>query len=285
MVKYGGGKVTILNAIVLGLIQGIAEVLPISSSGHMSVLGNLFDVVTVNDGHLLFDAMLKLGVLAAVLVVYWQEISDIFYEVIGLIGIGPQAEQRKQRYPYARLFVMLFVGTLPLLLALPVIKRIDMLYYRNVFIGAALILTGCMLYVSDRMTAGKKSEKSMTVFDALIVGLCQCVSVIPGISRTAATVTAGISTGLKPDFALKFSFLLSLPAMFGAVILRLIDAFDQGVDLHNVPAYLVGMLAAMLSGIGAIIFMRKLFEKGKFGGLAYYCWIFGVLSIILTMIF
>lgn len=276
---------TILNAIVLGLIQGIAEFLPISSSGHMSVLGNLFDVVTVNDGHLLFDAMLKLGALAAVVVVYWQDIRDIFFEVLGMIGIGPQADQRKERYPFARLFVMLFVATLPLFLALPVIKRINTLNSRNVFIGAAMVLTGCMLYVSDRMVPGKKSERSMTVLDALIIGICQCVSVIPGLSRTAATVTGGISTGLKPDFALKFSFLLSLPAMFGAVILRLADAFGQGVDVHNIPAYLVGMLAAMLSGIGAICFMRKFFEKGKFGGFAYYCWVFGVLSIILTMIF
>ena len=125
----------------------------------------------------------------------------------------------------------------------------------------------------------------MTILDALIIGLCQCVSVIPGISRTASTVTGGISTGLKPDFALKFSFLLSIPAMFGAVILRLVDAFSQGVDVQNIPAYLVGMLAAMLSGIGALCIMRKLFEKGKFGGFAYYCWVFGVLSIILTMIF
>ena len=276
---------TILNAIVLGLIQGIAEFLPISSSGHMSVLGNLFDVVTVNDGHLLFDAMLKLGALAAVVVVYWQDIRDIFFEVLGMIGIGPQADQRKERYPFARLFVMLFVATLPLFLVLPVIKRINTLNSRNVFIGAALVLTGGMLYVSDRMTPGRKSERSMTLLDALIIGICQCVSVIPGLSRTAATITGGISTGLKPDFALKFSFLLSLPAMFGAVILRLADAFGQGVDVHNIPAYLVGMLASMLSGIGAICFMRKFFEKGKFGGFAYYCWVFGVLSIILTMIF
>ena len=276
---------TILNAIILGLLQGIAEFLPISSSGHMSVLGNLFDVVTVNDGHLLFDAMLKLGVLAAVVVVYWQEMADIFFEVIGLIGIGPQAGQRKQHYPSARLFIMLIVGTLPLLLALPIIKLINTLYYRNIFIGVALVLSGCILYVSDRMTAGKKTERSMTIFDALIIGICQCVSVIPGLSRTGITVTAGISTGLKPEVALKFSFLLSVPAMLGAVIISLVDAVSYGVDIHNVPAYLVGMLAAMLSGIGAISFMKRFFEKGKFGGFAYYCWVFGVLYIILTLIF
>ncbi len=281
----GDGDMTVFNAIILGLIQGIAEFLPISSSGHMSVLGNLFDVVTVNDGHLLFDAMLKLGVLAAVVVVYWQEMADIFFEMLGLMGIGPRAGQRKQHYPSARLFIMIFVGSLPLLLALPVINQIETLYYRNIFIGVAIILTGFILYVSDKMKPGKKTERGITIFDALIIGICQCVSVIPGLSRTGTTITAGISTGLKPDFALKFSFLLSVPAMLGAVILSLTDAFRQGVDIHNVPAYLVGMLAAMLSGIAAISFMKKFFENGKFGGFAYYCWVFGVLSIILTMIF
>lgn len=276
---------TIFNAIILGLIQGIAEFLPISGSGHMSILGNLFDVVTVNDGHLLFDAMLKLGSLAAVVVVYWQEMADIFFEVIGLMGIGPMAGQRKQHYPSARLFIMIVVAALPLLLVLPVMNQIDKLYYRNIFIGVAIILTGCVLYVSDRMKPGKKTERGITIFDALIIGICQCVSVIPGLSRTGTTITAGISTGLKPDFALKFSFLLSVPMMLGAAILSLVDAFNQSVDIHNVPAYLVGMLAAMLSGIAAISFFKKFFGKGKFGGFAYYCWVFGVLSIILTMIF
>ncbi len=276
---------TVLNAIILGMVQGIAEFLPISASGHMSVLGNLFDIDTVYDGHLLLDAMLKLGVLAAVIVVYWQEITDIFFEVLGLMGIGPQAGQKKEHYPSARLFIMLFVGTLPLLFAVTVFDQIKKLHYNSIFIGVAVILTGFVLYVSDKMKSGRKTERGITIFDSLIIGICQFVSVIPGLSRTGITVTAGISTGLKPDFALKFSFLLSIPAMLGAVILSLTEAFNQGVDINNVPAYLVGMLASMLSGIATITFMKKFFENGKFKGFAYYCWVFGVLSIILTMIF
>ena len=276
---------TILNAIILGVIQGITEFLPVSSSGHLCVLNNLFDIVTVSDGHLLFDVLLKLGTLSAVIVVYWQDIAQMFFEMLHFVGAGPLAGKQQPRYPAARLFIMLVFATLPLLLAVPIRRMMDALYYRSFFVGAAIILTGCVLYVSDKMVQGKKRENGITAFDAVIIGLCQCISVIPGLSRTGISVTAGISTGLRADFALKFSYLLSLPAFLGAVILELADALKQGIDLHNIPAYLIGMLGAMLAGIAALSFMRKFFERGKFGGFAYYCWVFGVLSIILTLIF
>ncbi|MDO4982835.1 MAG: undecaprenyl-diphosphate phosphatase [Eubacteriales bacterium] len=276
---------TILNAIILGVIQGITEFLPVSSTGHLCVLNNLFDIVTVSDGHLLFDVLLKLGTLSAVIVVYWQDIAQMFFEMLHFVGVGPLAGKQQPRYPAARLFIMLVFATLPLLLAVPIRRMMDALYYRSFFVGAAIILTGCVLYVSDKMVQGKKRENGITAFDAVIIGLCQCISVIPGLSRTGISVTAGISTGLRADFALKFSYLLSLPAFLGAVILELADALKQGIDLHNIPAYLIGMLGAMLAGIAALSFMRKFFERGKFGGFAYYCWVFGVLSIILTLIF
>lgn len=276
---------SVWNAIVLGLVQGIAEFLPVSSSGHLSVLNNLFDMSTVDNGHVFFDVLLHLGTLAAVCVVYWQDLADMAREVLGLVNVGPLAGENGKRKPAARLFIMLIVATLPLLLMMPIKDMIDALFYKNVFIGVMLILTGCMLYVSDRMTQGAKTEKSITVLDALIIGLCQCVAVIPGLSRSGTTVTAGIATGLRRDFALKFSFLLSIPAVLGANILSLADALRAGVELSSVPAYLLGMLAAMISGIASISFFKRIFSKGKFGGFAYYCWVAGVLSIILTMIF
>ncbi len=276
---------SVWNAIILGLVQGITEFLPVSSSGHLSILNNLFDLTSTDDGHLLFDVLLHLGTLAAVFVCYWQDIVRMFYEVLGLINVGPLAGQRRRHYPGARMFIMIVLATLPLVLILPVHKMIETLYYRNVFIGVALVLTGCMLFVADGMKPGTKTAGGMTVSDALIIGLCQCVATIPGLSRSGTTITAGIATGLEREFAVKFSFLLSIPAVLGANILTLVDAFRQGVELANVPAYLVGMVAAMLSGIGAISLVRRIASKGKFGGFAYYCWVMGVLSIILTMIF
>lgn len=275
---------SVWNAIILGLVQGIAEFLPISSSGHLAIINNLFDLTTTSDGHMLFDVLLHLGTLAAIFVCYWQDIVNMFYEVLGFVNVGPLAGTRR-RYPNARLFVMLVFATLPLLLILPVHKMIETLYYQNVFIGIALVLTGCMLFVADKMKPGTKGATNITISDALIIGLCQCVATIPGLSRSGTTITAGIATGLSREFAVKFSFLLSIPAVLGANILSIVDAVKQGVVLSNVPAYLVGMLAAMLSGIGAISLIKHIAAKGKFGGFSYYCWVMGVLSIILTMIF
>lgn len=275
---------SVWNAIILGLVQGIAEFLPISSSGHLAIINNLFDLTTTSDGHMLFDVLLHLGTLAAIFVCYWQDIVNMFYEVLGFVNVGPLAGARR-RYPNARLFVMLVFATLPLLLILPIHKMIETLYYQNVFIGVALVLTGCMLFVADKMKPGTKGATNITISDALIIGLCQCVATIPGLSRSGTTITAGIATGLSREFAVKFSFLLSIPAVFGANILSIVDAVKQGVVLSNVPAYLVGMLAAMLSGIGAISLIKHIAAKGKFGGFAYYCWVMGALSIILTMIF
>lgn len=274
---------SIWEAVLLGLVQGIAEFLPISSSGHLSIVNNLFKIS--EEGHMFFDVLLHLGTLASIFIVYWQDLKEMFYEVISFANLGPLAGQPRERYPQARTFIMIVMATLPLFLILPINDMIETLYYNNVFIGVAIILTGCMLYVSDRMKPGKKTERSMTILDAVIIGLCQCVATIPGLSRSGTTITTGIATGLRRDFAVKFSFLLSIPAVVGANILSLADAFREGINWASVPAYLVGMVAAMLSGIAAINLLKYISNKGKFGGFAYYCWVMGVLSIILYMIF
>ena len=135
------------------------------------------------------------------------------------------------------------------------------------------------------MQQGRKTENNITILDAVIIGLCQCVAAIPGLSRSGTTITAGIATGLRRDFAVKFSFLMSVPAVLGATILSIAEAVEKGVDLSSVPAYLVGMVAAMISGIITITAFERIFSNGKFGGFSYYCWVMGVLSIILSIIF
>ncbi len=276
---------TVLNAIILGLIQGIAEFLPISSSGHLSILNNLFAMNTTEDGHMFFDVLLHLGTLFSVCVVYWQDIVQMFYEVIGFLNMGPMAGERRAHYPAARLFFMIVLATLPLFLIVPINDMMEGLYYKSVFIGVMLVLTGCILYIADKMQQGRKTEKNMSMLDALIIGLCQAVATIPGLSRSGTTITAGLATGLRRDFAVKFSFLLSIPAVFGANILTFAKAMRDGVDWSCLPAYLVGTVVAILSGIASISLLKHIASKGKFGGFAYYCWVVGVLSIILTVIF
>ena len=273
------------NAILLGLVQGITEFLPVSSSGHLSILNNLFGLSTGGEEQLLFDVLLHLGTMIAILVVYWQDVKDMVQETLGLMNLGPLAGMQRDRYPGARLFFMIVLATLPLLLILPIKDQLESLYDKSIFVGIALILSGCMLYVSDRMRPGDKTVGGMTLLDALIIGLCQCVAVIPGLSRSGTTITAGVATGLKRDFAVKFSFLLSIPAVLGANLLNLIEAFQKGVNWANVPAYLIGTAVAMVSGIVAIELLKFIARRGRFGGFAYYCWVIGALSIILTMIF
>lgn len=276
---------SLLNAMILGLIQGIAEFLPISSSGHLSILNNLFSMTTTEDGHMFFDVLLHLGTLFSVCVVYWQDIVDMFYEVLGFLHVGPLANEHRQHYPAARLFLMIVLGTLPLFLILPINDMMEGLYYKSVFIGIMLVLTGCILYIADKMQQGRKTEKNMGMLDAIIIGLCQAVATIPGLSRSGTTITAGLATGLRRDFAVKYSFLLSLPAVLGANILAFAKAIKNGIDWSCLPAYLVGTVVAILSGIASISLLKRIASKGKFGGFAYYCWVIGVLSIILTVIF
>ena len=278
---------TISSAILLGIVQGVAEFLPISSSGHLAILQNLF-ALSAGEEHMFFDVLLHLGTLISICVCYWGDIVAMVREVFIVLRGGRRADGTpvQGNLGAARLFLMIVVGTLPLFLVLPINDSVEQLYYITPFIGVALLLTGCMLFVSDRMAPGKRTEKNMRFRDALIIGLCQCVATIPGLSRSGTTITAGIATGLDRGFAMKYSFLLSLPAVLGANLLSFIKALgEESIELSMVPAYLVGMLAAMLSGIAAISLMKLIAKKSKFGWFAYYCWGAGLLTIALSLTF
>ena len=278
---------TISSAIILGIVQGVAEFLPISSSGHLAVLQNLFDL-SAGEDHLFFDVLLHLGTLISICVCYWGDIVAMVREVFIVLRGGRRADGTpvQGHLGAARLFLMIVVGTLPLFLVLPINDKVEELYYITPFIGAALLLTGCVLFVSDKMAPGTRTERNMRFRDALTIGLCQCVATIPGLSRSGATITAGIATGLDRTFAMKYSFLLSLPAVLGANLLSFLKAIgEESIEASLIPAYLLGMLAAMLSGIAAISLMKLIAKKSKFGWFAYYCWGAGVLTIILSLIF
>lgn len=277
---------TIWAAILLGLIQGISEFLPISSSGHLSVLQNLFGMSTAENGHLFFDVLLHFGTLVSICVVYWQDIVRMVFEVKALAGgKGTRKGANTRNLSAARLFLMLIIGTLPLFLVLPINDYVERLYYQTFFIGAAFILTGCLLFVADKMQPGDRGEKSMRVRDALVIGLCQAIATIPGLSRSGTTISAGIATGLDRDFAVKYSFLLSLPAVLGANVLGIAKAAKEGIEISLIPVYLIGMAVAMITGIFAIGLVKRLASKGKFGYFAYYCWGAGIITMILSLIF
>ena len=275
----------IWSAIFLGIVQGLAEFLPISSSGHLSVLQNLFHMNSLEEGHLFFDVLLHLGTLVSIFICYWSDIKAIVREVFIVLrgGRTVTGERISGPLPAARLFLMLVIATLPLVLIVPINGLVEELYYQSWFIGVAFMLTGCLLFVSDKMTPGHKTEKNMRIRDALIIGCCQCVAPIPGLSRSGTTITAGIATGLDRGFAMRFSFLLSIPAVLGANVLSIVDAIREGFDASLLPIYLVGMLAAVISGIGAILLMKLISRKSKFGFFTYYCWAAGIITLVLSL--
>lgn len=268
----------------LGLIQGVAEFLPISSSGHLSLIQNFFGLRTAEDGNLFFDVLLHFGTLISVFIVYWQDIIDMIREFF--LGIADLFRPGKKTTPppARRLVLLVIVGTLPLFLILPIKDLVEKLYYNTYFIGFALLCTGTLLYVSDRLSRGRKTESNVTVADALLVGAAQALATVPGLSRSGTTIAVGMLRGYDRSFAVRYSFLLSLPAVIGANILSLKDAVSSGIDWSLMPVYLFGTVIAAVAGYFAIRLVNLLADKGKFGNFAYYCWIVGALALIFSII-
>ena len=273
---------SLLFAALMGLVQGLAEFLPISSSGHLSVLQNFFGMEEVDT---LFDVLLHFATLLAICVVYRQDIANMIKEFFGFFkDMRHPTPDEKEPKPARRLLLMIVVATLPLVIVLPLKNYIDLLNNNTYFIGFTFLMTGVVLLISDRMQNGKKTEKNMTVGDALKIGLVQAVATLPGVSRSGTTITAGMASGLNRNFAVRFSFLMSLPAVLGATLVTLINAVNEGVDTTRLPAYLLGMAVAGVTGYFAIKLVKLLSQKGKFGKFCYYCFAAGILTIVLTII-
>ena len=277
---------SIFTAILLGIVQGIAEFLPISSSGHLSILQNLLKLSYSEEGHLLFDVLLHVGTLVAIFVYYRKDIKKIIEEC-GSFARGETNElvTGGRVTGGVRMVFLIIIATLPLFVAVPFNGKIEQLYYKTGFIGFALIMTGTLLFVGDRfIAAGKKNEKTMTVADALIIGVAQAIALIPGISRSGSTITVGMARGLNRDFAVRFSLLMSIPAIIGSTILSIFKALRAGITWGLVPKYLLGAVIAAVIGYFAIKLIHKLMRSGKFGKFSYYCWALGFITIILSLI-
>ena len=273
---------TYLSSFLLGLVQGLAEFLPISSSGHLSIAQNLLGLNTEIPEF--FDVLLHLGTLVAVFVAYWRDICDMVAELIHGVGDLVHGTTPRQVPPARRLILLIIVGTLPLFILLPIHKQVQALSNNMVFIGAALVVTGFLLFACDLVRKGKKTERTATIADVLVVGLGQAIATLPGISRSGMTITTGCFMGFERKFAVRFSFLLSIPAVLGANILSLKDALDDGIIWAEVPMYLVGVITAAVVGDACIRLLRLVAEKGRFGAFAYYCWAVGLLTLLLNAI-
>ena len=274
---------TWLMAIFMGIVQGVTEFLPVSSSGHLALLQS-FGLEDIHDRHLFFDVLLHMGTLVAVCVVYRRDIVEMVRAMIGLFTGRRGAEEQQPETSKARLALMIIIGTLPLVLAIPFIGMVEALGNRTWFVGLMLLITGGFLFYSDKLAKGRRTEKNMTVKNAAVVGLLQAtVGLLPGISRSGITITGGMMTGLDRGFAVRFSFLLSIPAILGANIVTLFTSMSD-VDWSLLPRYLLGVVVAGVTGFFAIHLVKLLVESGKFGKFAYYCWAIGIIAIVTSIV-
>lgn len=251
---------SLLQAILMGIIQGATEFLPVSSSGHLAIFKNIFGVKT--DTGILFDILLHFGTLVAIFIVYWADIKKLVIEGLKIVGdccvnlvnfIKNKTSKEGQIYPYRKIvctayrkFVMLIlVSTLTTtVIAVPFDKAIGHAGDTLLIPGICLCITSVILYFADRLPAGKKSAAKATYRNAIFVGLAQAVATLPGISRSGSTITAGLACGYTRKFTVKYSFIMSIPAVLGAVILEIPDLFKSSISGTDVVNYIVGMVVA-----------------------------------------
>lgn len=277
-------ELSLLSSVLLGLVQGLAEFLPISSSGHLAIAEHLLGQADAGNVPGFFDVLLHLGTLAAVFAAYWDDIRDMAVELFQGLGDLFRGRTPSPVPPARRQILLIAAGTLPLFAVLPVKGWIEGLSDNLYFVAAALIVTGCLLFASDRARRGRKTERTATLADVLLVGVAQAAATCPGISRSGATISAGQFRGFDRRFAVRFSFLLSIPAVLGANILALKDALEAGIVWAEVPVYIVGVAVAAGVGYLCIRLLRRIADRGGFGGFAYYCWTVGALTLVLTLI-
>lgn len=270
---------SVLFAIFIGIIQGLTEFLPVSSSGHLSIMQNMFGMEDVETSYFTFDILLHLATLIAVFIVFRRDIANLIVAFFTLIKKAA-TKRLREITPDERMVVMVVIATLPLVAAVFVKDYVEVLYGYTKAIGAILIFNGLVLFISDFLAKGNKDSSNSKFTDSLIVGLCQVCALLPGLSRSGSTITGGLLCGFKRDYAVKFSFIMSIPAIIGANILSVPDIIDKPIPQSDIFAYICGMAAALLTGIAAMKLLMYISKKSNFRVFSIYCVILGTIALI-----
>ena len=265
----------IIQGIIIGIVQGLTEFLPVSSSAHLVFIQNILGV----ESSLAFDTFLHLGTLIAVLWFFRYDIYKMlksWWLSIGDILQGRFTEGFKED-PYKRLAWYVILATIPVgIVGVLFEDSVDALFAGALYVPAFfLFVTGTILYLSQRMTSGNINYDNITKKEALFMGLGQACAILPGLSRSGTTIAAGLTIGLDKEFAAKFSFILSIPAIFGAFVLQLKD-IGSAMDANFLPVFL-GFIAAIISGYLAIKWMLDLIQNKSLDIFSYYCWAVGII--------
>ncbi len=255
----------LLHSLVLGLVQGLTEFLPVSSSGHLAITQHFLP--GFEQPGVLFDVMLHVGTMVAVIIYFRSELTSM--------ATAPFRRDEDARL-YRRLLLLLIAGSVPTaLIGLSFKDFFEGLFDNLPVVALMLLVTGTLLFLSERFRRKGRKEGELTLTDALVVGTVQGCAIIPGISRSGSTIAALLLKGVDGETAARFSFLLALPAVFGAALLSLRDL--QGLAAGELPVYLAGTGVAFASGLASIHFLMGVIRKKRLFAFAVYCWLAGSL--------
>lgn len=253
-------QLNILQAVILGIVQGVAEFLPISSSGHLVLLQKVFGIT---EPSMTFDVILHVGTLIPVFFVFRKDLFALI------------------KKPFQKMTYLLAIGTLPaVIVSLLFGDFIDNLFQTGALLSLGFLITGVLLLWADSIIEGDKQGRDITYTDAVFIGCMQAIAITPAISRSGSTIAGSLNCKLKRETAAKFSFLLSIPAILGAVVLELADLATGSVALGGLSpvAVIFGFTASMLSGYLSIRFMLKLIKECKLKYFSFY--VFGLAAFI-----
>ena len=275
---------TFLEAIFQGIVQGLTEFLPVSSSGHLS----LIQYFTGQSGEtgLLFSIMLHFGTLIAVFIAFYRTIMDLiveFFRIVGDLFTGKIFKVKPN--PQRRMVYLLMLSLVPLLFFVFLSDFYKGLSTDNDIIaeGICFIITSVLLFLADKNNNGRKNAATMKPIDAVAMGIAQGIAPLPGVSRSGSTVAVGLMMGLKKDYAVAFSFIMGVPAVFAANVLEVGTAISGSVEV-NLPVVLAGVISSIIFGLLAIKMVRWLVTSNKFKYFGYYTLILGVITIVIGII-
>lgn len=285
---------SIIQAIILGIVQGIAEFLPVSSSGHLAIIQNIFHIET--EGGLFFDVMLHLGTLAAIFVVYRKDILRMIIETLNMCRdiiynlksyIQNQRSYSALRYRrivknnYRKFVVLVLVSTIPTgVIGYMGRHLVEKASATLIVPGIGLILTSILLIVSEMAPDGKKIPRDISYGSSFLIGAAQGCATLPGLSRSGTTIAACMMSGYDRRFAVRYSFIMSIPAILGAALVEIKDIGSEGISGGIVLNGLIGAVVAGCVGYICIKTMLAVVRKKKFKGFAIYCFAVGVIAII-----
>lgn len=272
----------LLSAIILGAVQGISEFLPISSSGHLIIVPAILGVQT----SIVFDTILHLGTLVAIFTFFWKDIINIIKGfILSILDLTESKEvflEGLRKVPEKRLSWLLIIATIPTGIIGIIFKdAVETIFRSTVYVGIFLIITGIILYLSERRASGNITASNMSFKNAIVIGICQGLAVLPGISRSGSTIAAGLFEGLNREYAARYSFLLCIPAVLGAGLIQAKDIVTMDVSAMVLVA---GFFSSVIFGYLSIKLLLKMIEGWNLDIFAYYCWIVGILTVVISIL-